>query len=265
MRLADAIAGEFRKARTLPSLLVALGASLLLTILYGLASAPGAARMLIERPANAAEGLTAEAAGTHMFLNMSFLPIVVSVLVVASEYVGGQLATSSLATPKRSKLVIAKLVVVVVVSLIQALFASSMILTWFQGSLGEHSVFATGEGIGEALTKLALGSLYWVFLGLFSAAVALIVRSQTVVMAALVVMSGLGLVPLMISKAFQYLPTMAGVAMVSPETLVGLPGPPDLSPAEGTIVNLAWVSVTVAAAFIVFLRRDVGAKQLVVE
>lgn len=264
MRFSDVLAAEFRKARTLPSLVITVGVSCVLVVLYGLASAPGAARMLIERPAQAVEGLTAPMMGMHLLGNLEFVPVVSAVLIVASEYAGGQLTTSALAAPRRSWFVLAKLTVVVCVVLTQAVFASLMVSVFFQGALGEHSVFVAG-GLEEHVRRLALGSLHWVLLGVMSASVALIVRSQTIVMAVFVLLPAPAFFLVVLSKHFQYLPTVAGMLMFGPEYLNDLTDPPDLDFLRASVVTVFWGVGAAITALVIASRRDIGARQMTSE
>jgi ABC-type transport system involved in multi-copper enzyme maturation permease subunit len=209
---------------------------------------------------------TPETAGVYAMSNLSFFATIVGVLIASSEYGGGQLTTSALAVPRRGRILAAKLILSTVITTLLGVLLAVFIATIMQTPLRELSVYATGNS-GTLLTSLALGVASWTALGVIGTSVAFIIRSQTVALAGMIVVS-FGGVPLMMAvPLFQYLPTNAGVLMFinrEQQTSEWL-NPPDISVPVASITVAAWCLAAIIAATIVFLRRDIGARQATVE
>ncbi|MEV4220490.1 hypothetical protein [Nonomuraea sp. NPDC049725] len=255
MSFFDVLRGELAKARTLRPVVRAVLSSVALSLAY----------CLIE--ASPDLGFTTpETAGVHALANLSFLAAVVGVLVVSGEHAGGQLTTTVLAAPRRGRVLAAKLLIASGLTTALGLLLAVLVATLVQAPLGDRSVWTTGNG-GTLLASLALGVVSWTALGLLSACAAFLVRSQTAVLTGMIVLT-FGGVPLMMAlPVFQYLPASAAVLLFvnrEQQTSDWL-NPPDLTVAGAGATVALWCVAAVVSAAVVFVRRDVGARQAVVE
>ncbi|RAX24741.1 hypothetical protein DRB06_00005 [Actinomyces sp. Z5] len=257
MSFVDVLASETRKALTLPSLRLTVTLTILLMASYCALDARGARSALL----SGQDAMGPQELGVYALANLAFLPVIAAVLIASSEHAGGQLTDSILAVPRRHLLVLAKLTLAAMLIFAEAALLSIMILAFYQGGLGSISVFASGQGT-HYLASLAMGTAYWTLLGLFSTSVAMVVRSQTTVLAVMILLTGAGMAFLMINKVFQYLPTNAGLMMFIGDQTEDLANPPDLEPTPATAVVVAWVLVAIATALVAIKRRDVGARQV---
>lgn len=253
MRFVDVLRGEIAKAVTLRSLRWTLLVTAVLSLAFCLVdSGPGL-------------GLsTPQTAGVYAMANFSFFAAIAGVLIAASEYSGGQLTSTMLAVPQRGRVLAAKLIVSIVVTTAQGLVLAVFIATIYQAHLGERSAYATGTA-PVLLSSLALAVCSWTAVGVISTCAAFIVRSQTIVLAAMIVLAFGGTPLMMAVPLFQYLPTNAGVLMFidrANQTSDWL-NPPTVTVSLAAVTVAAWCVVAVATAFIVFGRRDIGARQAV--
>lgn len=251
MSFADVLRGETVKARTSRALMLTVLATVLLTLGY----------CLLE--AGPELGLsTPQTAGVYAMANLSFFAAIAGVLIASSEYGGGQLTASVLAVPRRWRILAAKLVLSAAITTVLGLLLAVFIATIVQAPLGDRSVYATGTA-GTLLTSLALAVASWTGLGILSTCVAFIIRSQTIAIATMVVLSFGGTPLMMALPIFQYLPANAGVLLFidrENQTSDWL-NPPDITvPAAGLALAL-WCATAIIAAAIVLIRRDVGARQ----
>lgn len=183
--------------------------------------------------------------------------VVLGALVVTSEYGTGMIRATLAATPRRGSVLAAKAVV------LTSTLSVAGTLTALAGYLGGNW-FLDREGIGLALTddgvlRSIVGSgLYLAGLGLFAAAVGLLVRHTA---AALSIVLGLvfvvgpmvGLLPGAWGEwTAKLAPGNAGSAIATPESF----NPLLLDPWVGFAVFLAEVAAVLAVAAVAFTRRD---------
>lgn len=255
MRFADVLRGEIVKIRTSRALMLTILATVVLTLAYCILEA---------RPVLGLS--TPETAGVYAMANLSFFAAIVGVLVASSEYGGGQLTTSVLAVPRRGTILAAKLLLSALLTAVLGLLLAVFIATIVQAPLGDQSVYITGTA-GTLLSSLALAICSWIGLGIISTCAAFIIRSQTVALAGMIVLSFGGTPLMMALPVFQYLPTNAGVLMFidrENQTSDWL-NPPDITVPTAGITVAAWCVIAIIAAAIVLLRRDIGARQASLE
>lgn len=253
------IGGEIAKAKTLRPLRSAVLVAIVLTIAYCVADA------MTSGSGERAVTIPATAAGVYGMANLSFFAIIVAVLVTASEYAGGQITTTMLATPRRGQLFAAKLLVSTAIVTVLAVFVATCIAVFYQAAFGQESVFVVG-GVGTLLAALARGIGFWVLLGVIASCLAVVVRSQTVVLSAMIVATFGGIPLMMTATIFQYLPTNAGQLMFIGDDQTGdWLNPPTLGVTGAVITTMAWCVVALIVATAVLHRRDVGARQGIVE
>ncbi|WP_336249220.1 hypothetical protein [Stomatohabitans albus] len=257
MKFIDVLGGELVKLVTHRALMVTILISTVLTLCY----------CIIDSGPPSSLGLsTPETAGVYAMANFSFIAAIVGVLIASSEYEGGQIGSSVLAVPRRGRIVTAKLLVSALVSTLLGLVLAVAIATIYQVPLGDQSVYATGAA-STLIVSLALAICSWTAIGVLSTCVALIIRSQTTVLAAMVLLT-FGGTPLMIAHPFfQYLPMNAGVLMfIDRETQTAdWIHPPDVEVPIAALTLVLWSVGAIIAASVVFARRDIGARQATVE
>ena len=248
---------EWIKFWTLRSTWITSFIAIALTVLFG----AGIAIASGQRP----EGQ--ESAKDLITTGLAFGQIVVSVLgalVITGEYASGQIRSSLAAVPRRGHLLLAKAVVLAIVSFL--LGSLSVFLSWAISKpfLGEHAGSLTdahyagyiwGSGLvfaGIALMTLGIGFL------LRSTAGAI-----TVVVSLLFVIT----IPLQlaaskwewINKVIGCLPSTVSSAVSDPfqnATQWGGDGVQFLSHGQAIAVFVAWALVPLIAAWVVFSRRD---------
>lgn len=257
MTFTDVLRGEIAKIRTLRSLQVTILLTVGLTLGYCL---------LESGPAESLGFSTPETATVYAMANLSFFAAIVGVLIASSEYGGGQLTATALEVPRRGKILAAKLILSGAITTLLGLILAVFIATIVQAPLGDQSVYATGTA-GTLLSSLALAVCSWTALGILSTCAAVIIRSQTIVLAGMIVLSFGGTPLMMAASIFQYLPTNAGVLMFidrENQTSDWL-NPPDITVPVAAITLAAWCVAAIIAAMIVFVRRDIGARQASLE
>jgi ABC-type transport system involved in multi-copper enzyme maturation permease subunit len=264
MRFSSAFAGEFHKARSLPPLMLTMALSAFLMLAFCLLDSSSARATFVEDSAHFLPGADPAEIGLYGFASLALFPIIAAVLISSSEHSGGQITTSVLSAPHRGQLVLAKLVVSTTASASLGILMALMITISYQSRLAEFSVFATGEA-GRHIIGLGLGIVYWVFLGLISTCAAIVFRSQTAILAVLVIVSFAGLPLMGIGKIFEYLPTNAGPTMFMGTDSAYAAIPPTIGPTGAAGVLLAWTAAAFLAAILVFARRDIGSRQLTIE
>jgi len=207
-----------------------------------------------------ASGEADEAAGSFVTWGMMFAQItaiVLGTLAVTSEYGNGMIRATLAATPRRGSVLAAKALV-----LSSTLFVAGT-LTAFAGYFAGNW-FLENEGVGVALSdegvlRAMFGSgLYLAGLGLFAAAVGLLVRHTAAALSAV-----LALVFVVGNMAFllpgtwgewvaKLMPGNAGSAVATPVSF----NPQLLDPWVGFAVFSGEVAALLLVAFVVFRRRD---------
>jgi ABC-2 type transport system permease protein len=174
-------------------------------------------------------------------------------LLITGEYRFGTIRPTLLYTPRRSRVILAKLAAGLLCGVVFGVFGEALSLAIGASLLSERGVaFALGGG---DLTLLILGTLAGTALwGSIGVAVGAIVRNQVAAVVGLfawtLVVENLlfGLVP----SVGRYAPAQAAQA------LAGLSAPHALSAAAGGGVLVGWVVALAAAALVLTARRDIG-------
>lgn len=253
MTLLDVLRGEGLKLRTFRPLMLTILVSIVLGLAYCIVSAKPADRLGLTTP---------DTAVVYAMANLSFFAAIVGVLIASNEYGGGQLTTSALAVPRRGRILAAKVLLSAAITTALGLLQAGFVATIGQAPLGEQSVYATGQA-DVLLGSLALAVASWTALGIISTCAAFIIRSPTVVLAVVIVASfGGGLFLIISGPIFQYLPTNAGVLIYTDheQQFSDMLNPPDLSVFGAALTVGVWCVAAIAAAALVFLRRDIGAR-----
>ncbi|MET9000300.1 ABC transporter permease [Amycolatopsis sp. NPDC004169] len=179
------------------------------------------------------------------------------ILVVTGEHATGLMQTSLLATPRRHRLLAAKLVVAVAIALL-----SGQVLMFAAFGLGQAVLAAHGlphAGIGDpgVLSAVTGGGVYLAAIALLAAGLGTILRATAGALATLVgivflVPALAGLFPAWLRDLFLYWPTLGASAV-----LKTVPDPDFPHPWLNLAGMCAGVAAVLAVAFVVFHRRDV--------
>ncbi|MET8849900.1 ABC transporter permease [Amycolatopsis sp. NPDC004625] len=182
---------------------------------------------------------------------------VLGILVVTSEHATGLMQTSLIATPRRHRLLAAKLVVAVAVAVVagQVLMSGAFFLG--QAVLAAHGVPHAGLGDPGVLSAVTGGGLYLAAIALLAAGLGTILRATAGALATLVgivflVPAMAGLFPAWLRQLFFYWPTLGASAV-----LKTVPDPDFPHPWLNLAGMCAGVAAVLAVAFVVFRQRDV--------
>lgn len=184
--------------------------------------------------------------------------VVLGVLVVSNEYASGMIRTTVAATPRRARVLVSKSVV-----LTTTLFVAGLLTA--VGGYFAGNYFLEAEGVGvpldqDGVLRALLGNgLYLAVLGLFSAALALLVRHTAAAISVglgliFVVGNLVGLIPGVIGDWLEKLmPGNAGAPIAAVQPF----NPNLLDPWPGFGVLVLETAVLLAVAGVAFARRDV--------
>lgn len=244
VRFPHTLRAELTKAFSLRSIRWALAAALLAPPALALAS--GLAFDPTRRALFPLESHGFETAGFGQPLVILF-----AALVTGIEYVDGQLRTTLLATPRRGRVLAAKLLLVGVLGELIGFLAVGASVLVKHAALGEHGLAPTEFSAGMWRNLLGVAVNY-ALIGLLAAGITIITRTFVVALIVLVplvlgiTISLVGTMPIL-----KYLPDLAGIQLLMPYPGVGV-----LDPIPGGFVMALWVVVVCALAWILFHTRD---------
>jgi ABC-2 type transport system permease protein len=193
--------------------------------------------------------------------------VVLAVLAVTAEYSSGQIRVTVAAVPRRTPMLVAKLVAVVALVFVTgaAAAAAAYAIGSAIGGEGLVSTYATGE----TWRMLVGGPLYLAGVAALSFGLAFVIRSTA---GAISTMMGLLLVlpPVLMALPFSWarqiapwVPSTAGDRIRYPDAAFDAlnpyaePGVVALGPWQGYGVLLAWAALAVVAGLVLLRRRDV--------
>lgn len=237
---------EWTKALTLRSIQGTLAAALLVPPALALASG-----LAFDPDSAAAMSFPIE---SHGFETAGFgqpMIILLAALITGSEYVDGQIRTTFTATPRRGRVLAAKLIVIVLFTLLTGLFATGAAVLLKHTALGEHGL-ALGEFTVDMGWNLVGVAVNYALIGLFAASVTILARTFIVTLVVLVpLVLGITISLLGVLPYLKYLPDLAGIQLLTSYPGVGL-----LDPIPGGIVMAAWTALFGVASWLAFRRRD---------
>lgn len=247
----SAVAAEWRKLRSLPSALVAIGLTLVAMPALGMSTANRLAAQLDAGGGGVLGTVTTLTVGFELVPFAVLGPVVLGVVMIGSEYTRGsqdsggdrQITASLTAVPVRGRLLLAKAVVLAGVSAALAVVVIPATIGLAQAALGEH-----GHTWDELAPRVAGAVAYWVLMPLIAFAVTVVTRSGIVPMIFFVVNSSFVSVTYLLTRVTPlaaYLPDVAGTRMFTAQ-----------GPVQGGLVMLAWAAGLLAVAALVFTRRD---------
>lgn len=190
----------------------------------------------------------------------AILFIVFAVNVVASEYSSSMMRLTLTATPRRARVLAAKMTIIAIVTTLAGIIATLGSFAVAQAIFASFSMPTAGLGDSDALrTVLGVGLLSPVF-PLFAAALAFVFRSTAA--------------PITATLALFFAPSMFGSLLPrswQENVLAYLPGPAGdsvsighldegsalyVDPVVGAIVVMLWLVVFIGGAWLAFTRRD---------
>jgi ABC-2 type transport system permease protein len=182
---------------------------------------------------------------------------VLGILVVTAEFATGLMQTSLIATPRRHRLLAAKVVVAAAVAVVagQALIFAAFFLG--QAVLGAHDVPDASLGDPGVLSAVVGGGIYLTAIALLAVGLGALARATAGALATLVgivflVPAVAGLFPAWLQGLFAYWPTLGAAEVLKTVPDPGFPHP---------WLNLGGLCLGAAAvltaAFVVFRRRDI--------
>ena len=238
------LTAELTKLRTLPIALGAIAAALLLP--PALAVMMGLNQTGSRSAAMNPDGQGFEAAGFGQPL-----VILLTAVIVGSEYRSGLLRSTQLATPRRVRLLAAKVIVIAGLTFTLAIVSTGLAVMLRQAVLGDDGIPLREFTSGMWLNILGVG-VNWMLIALISAALTVLARSALLPVIVLVpLVLGLGVSLVTVLPWLKYAPDLAGLQLISRYPGIGL-----LDPIPGGVVMAAWATALLLPAFIVFTRRD---------
>ena len=254
---ARVVLSEWTKFVSLRSTLWSLGVGVLLTIAFPIVFAAVTGSHWSHMSA-------ADRAGRHPLdialagVNVAQLAIaVLGVLVITGEYSTGMIRSTLIAVPKRLPVLWAKLAVHAVVSFV--LLVPSVLIGFFasQAILSRHHILQISFGAPGVARSVLGGAVYVMLVGIFALGIGAIVRSTAGGIATFagiffVIPPLMNILPASWNDAIsKYLPSEAGRQLFSLHQ-----GAHSLSPLWGGLLLLGYCAAAVAAAAVLFVRRD---------
>lgn len=246
LRFAHTLRAELTKTFSLHSIRLVLGAALVVPGVLAFGS--GLAFDPSDRSLFPLESRGFETAGFGQPL-----VVLLAALVSGSEYLDGQLRTTLLATPRRGRVIAAKLTVIGALSAITGFVAIGAAVMVEQASLGEHGL--TPAEFTAAMGWNLLGvSVNYALIGLLAGGVTIVARTYVVALTVLVpLVLGITISLVETIPALRFLPDLAGIQLLMPYPGVGL-----LEPIPGAIVMASWAAFSWCLAWSRLRSRDVA-------
>ncbi|WP_405723093.1 ABC transporter permease [Streptomyces sp. NBC_01537] len=180
--------------------------------------------------------------------------IVFGVLVISSEYSTGMIRTSLAAVPQRGTFYASKIAVTGVLALVVGMATSFITFFVGQAILGSHSTSISDPGVLRAVFG---GGLYMTLMVLFSAGIAMILRSPMLSLGILMpffflISTILANVP-GAKKVARYFPDQAGSKIMQ---VVSVNDERPYGPWAGLLIMVVWVAAALIGGYVVLKRRD---------
>lgn len=247
------VRSEGRKLGTLPVVRLSMVATFVITVGLAALASWTIAGHLDDDPARAGLHVTPEGEGFQAVYFGQAGMVVLGVLAVSGEFVGGQVRTSLLAVPGRLRFLAAKAAVVALLAVLVALVTVPSAFMAAQLGLGDHGLPFPDVLDGAILVPMAGAVLYWVLLALLAAGCTVLARSAVAPLAILVALVlALSQFLSMVTDLADLLPDRAGALMYmeASEDTFGL------GAVQGGLVMVTWVVAVWLVAAVRFVRRD---------
>lgn len=239
--LRRAITAELSKLCSLPITWITLGGTFIVNLVLAFAFSNAALQGIVSINSTLEIGLASVSYAQAGFM-------VFGILIVCSEYIGGQIRTTLTAMPRRGFQLFAALLALTIV-LIPAAFVvsvSGLLLTQtLYGGVAAPIVW------GNVVTSLLGVTVYLTLTSLISAAIGILLRR---ILPAIAIVLGYYFIagPLIRDYASfaNFLPDTAGVVLWFP------PSNHVLTPMQGGILLVAWTLFAISIAAILYRKRD---------
>lgn len=254
------LASEWTKISSLRSTYIMLGLALVLSI--------GMTALIAAVIGNTWSGLTAEQQADFdpvmtTFFGSIFSGIILSVLgvtAVSSEYSSGMIRTTLTATPRRGRVLIAKALIIGVITLVVGTVSTVGMFLVGQAIFGGYGIESASLTDGDALRTVIGVSIGSPIFPLIGAALAVMLRSTA---GAITTVMGIifapaifgGLLPAWWQEnILRFLPGPASdnlAQITEPDALLYM------APAAAAAVVVAWIALFLGAAYLMLTKRDV--------
>ena len=195
---------------------------------------------------------------SHGFETAGFgqpLGILLAALITGTEYLDGQLRTTLVATPKRGRVLAAKLLIVAGLGAGIGWVGIGLSVLVKHTALGEHGLALGQFTAGMGWNLLGVGVNY-ALIALIAAGITILARTFIVTLVVLVpLVLGVTISLVGILPALKYFPDLAGIQLLMPYPGVGV-----LEPLPGGIVMALWALVICGLAWALFRKRDTPAE-----
>ncbi|MFC5404686.1 ABC transporter permease [Cohnella soli] len=251
-----ALAAEFSKLLSLPTIWIAVAVSILVAPVIAVIRS-------YQELSEVTKGVQTAVEYPIGFEELGFGVmgvIIVGVIAISSEYFtesaesggGRQMTTSLTANPSRIRFLLSKATAVATVSAILAIIAIILTMIVVQIILVEH---APALGITD-ISRLIGVVCYWVLTALMALGITILTRHAALPLAVLILNTSVVSVTYLLTRVTplaNYLPDMAGIRMFHEIKDAGS----TLTPLGGGVVMAAWVTALLTLGTITFCRRDI--------
>ncbi|WP_116213928.1 ABC transporter permease subunit [Streptomyces olivoreticuli] len=258
--LADALASEWTKIRSLRSTMWTLG--VMVALVFGIGCAIAAAATAVDDNGGGGKDMSALSFGVFGVLLGVICVITLGVLTISSEFGTGMIRTTLTACPNRARVLTAKAIVFFLL-----VFTITLVSTTLVGMVAESMLQGqwTDRTTGEMWLRATVGvSLFVALIGLLALAVGTIVRHSA---GAITAMLGLMLLPLVMTM-FMYASALSEVRKfllqysIPYELFVlfasGTDGPDSSGPTgwDPVWIMMGVVAVALGGAYAALMKRD---------
>ncbi|AOS62240.1 hypothetical protein [Actinoalloteichus hymeniacidonis] len=258
----NALRAELRKLLSLPATYLGTVIGFVATVFLAAIDAHHHRAALDSGRIPPAGDVPAMAVGFDLVAIGSIAAITIGVVVISSEYLGGddesgggrQILTTLVGAPRRVPLLAAKALAVALVTGLLAFGTILAVVAASQALLGGHGL-AFLEAVGRLGWRVPGAVAFWMLTGLMVFAVTVITRSGVVPLIVFIInTAGVSLTYIAARNTSwgRFLPDVAGTQMF----VFDYAAPDMLDPIPGGLVMLGWTAVLLAIAAIVFVRRD---------
>lgn len=255
-RFSHVVLSELIKLGTLRSIQGTIFGALLIMPALAAFTAPLIRDALITNDPSLAPGTTPDVVGLDIVGLGQIATIVIGVIAASSEYQGGQITTTVLATPQRATLFAAKVVAVGAVAAamgVIAIPATSLVAQYY---LKDLSLLQHGIPSG-LIAKWLFAICGWVAISLISFALAAILKQAFLPLFVLLTLSQLTLVMVHLIPKAAYLPFSAAVQLYDPASITAETPAAAMTPMAAALALISWTGVFLAASGGLFMKRDI--------
>lgn len=250
------VLSEFTKLLTLRSVWITAVATFAVVVLIGWSQAGPVGDAIRSNDPELAPGAAPATVGFDWVALGLVGVIVIGVVSAGSEYVTGQLRTTLLVVPNRARLYAAKCAALLVFVTVLGVVTIPLLSLLSQSSLKELSVIQ-GAVPADLVFRWIGAIAFWDAVALIGFTLAVLLRQSLIPLFLLIVVSQLSLMLLLLSPAFVYLPTIAGILLFDPGLVTASYPQATLTLPVAASLTAAWTLVLLVFAGWRFISRDV--------